>query len=89
MPEESESRRARPGVPSKAGGAESAEEVRYRQRTSSPTTSPEWETADAADAESGADLASARALRPCPRPKSNFGVRSRSGRTGEESAVSA
>jgi hypothetical protein len=89
MPEGSKSRRARPEEPSTAGGAESAVEVLYRQRTSSPMTSPGWGTADAVDAESGADLASARALRPCPRPKSDFGVRSRSDRTGEKSAESA
>jgi hypothetical protein len=89
MPEGSESRRAQPGVPSTAGGAESAVEVLYRQRTSSLMTSPRWGTADTVDAESGADLASAHALRPCPRPKSDFGVRLRSDQTKKESAESA
>jgi hypothetical protein len=72
-----------------AGGAESAVEALYRQRTGSPMTSPGWGTADAVDAESGANLASARALRPCPRPKSDFGVRLRSDRTRSESTESA
>jgi hypothetical protein len=87
MPEGSESRRARPGVPSTAGGAESAEEVQFCRRTSSPTTSPGWETAVAVGAESGADLASARALRPCPRPKFDFRVRPRSNQTRSERGV--
>jgi hypothetical protein len=87
MPEELESQRVRPEVPSTAGGAESAVEVLYCQRTSSPMTSPGWVTADAVDAESGADLALACALHPCPRPKSNFGVRPRSDRTRSEEGV--
>jgi hypothetical protein len=73
MSERMESRGAQRGARSKSCGVKLPGEAR-RQRTNTPKY-PGWGTAAAADAESGADLASAHALCRCHRPVFGFGVR--------------